>query len=580
MDQPVLLAIDDDEGLLGDIERELRDRYARHYQVVCVRSPAQARARLAELAVSGVEVALVLAGRSVADVATSALLTEVRQVHPRAKRALVVAFGDWGQKAVGEEIFDGVADGRFDHYVLRPAESPDELFHQTISSMLLEWWEASRVSPNTVHIVGTSWTGRAYELRETLKQCAMVHSFCLADSDQGRALVAAAPEGAKLPLVVFPDGKVLENPSNAEVAVAAGGAVNPERVDFDVIIVGAGPAGLSAAVYGASEGFRTLVVDKGGIGGQATSSSLIRNYLGFPRGISGRQLAQSAYNQAWVFGAEFVFMQSVTGLARDGDQLVVTLCDSGPVRCSAVILAMGARYRRLDEPSLEALIGAGVFYGAPTSEASALTDRVVFIVGGANSAGQAALHLARYARAVTLVVRANSLRAGMSEYLVRQIEATDNIQTRLGCQVVRGGGDGRLEHLVLRDIGSQTEAIVEANALFLLIGAQPNTDWLPPDIERDEHGFVLTGADVSQRRAWPLDRSAFLLETSMPGVLTAGDVRHGAVRRVAAAVGEGSIAIQFLHQLFAAEHRQPRGRSEKHPSTLGLAEWPPTSTPR
>src|SRR6185503_18474171 len=563
MVQPVLLAIDDDETLLGDIERELHDRYARHYQVVCVRSPAEARAHLAAFAASGVEVALVLAGRSDAEVLASELLAEVRQVHPRAKRALLVAFGDWGQKVVGDEIFEGVADGRFDHYVLRPAESPDELFHQTISSMLLEWWEANRAAPHMVHIVGESWTGRAYELREALKQCAVVHNFCLADSEEGRALVAAAPEGAELPLIVFPNGMVLENPSNAEVARATGGAVNPGRVDFDVIIIGAGPAGLSAAVYGASEGFRTLVVDKGGIGGQATSSSLIRNYLGFPRGISGRQLAQSAYNQAWVFGAEFVFMQSVTGLARDGDQLVVTLSDSGPVRCTAVILAMGARYRRLDVPSLEPLIGAGVFYGGPTSEASAFAGRDAFIVGGANSAGQAALHLARYARTVTMVVRADSLRAGMSEYLVRQIEATDNIEVRLGCQVVGGGGDGRLEHLVLRDTESELETTVEANALFLLIGAQPSTDWLPPDFERDERGFVLTGADVSQRRASPLDRSPFLLETSMPGVFAAGDVRHGAVKRVASAVGEGSIAIQFLHQLFAAEQRQPRGRSEE-----------------
>jgi thioredoxin reductase (NADPH) len=566
MGQPVLLAVDDDESLLGDIERELHDRYARHYQVVCVRSPAEGRAHLADFAASGVEVALVLAGRLAAEVPASELLAGVRQLHPRAKRALLVAFGDWGQKVVGDEIFEGVADGRFDYYVLRPAESPDELFHQTISSMLLEWWEANRAAPNRVHIVGKSWTGRAYEIREALEQCAMVHNFCLADSDEGRALVAAGPEGAELPLVVFPNGIVLENPSNAEVAMAAGGAVDPERMDFDVIIVGAGPAGLSAAVYGASEGFRTLVVDKGGIGGQATSSSLIRNYLGFPRGISGRRLAQSAYNQAWVFGAEFVFMQSVTGLARDGDHLVVTLSDSGPVRCSAVILTMGARYRRLDVPSLEALIGAGVFYGSPASEASALAGRDAFIVGGANSAGQAALHVARYARSVTMVVRADSLRAGMSEYLVRQIETTDNIAVRLGCQVVGGGGEGRLEHLVLRDIRSQTEAAVGANALFLLIGAQPNTDWLPPDIERDAQGFILTGADVSQRRASPLDRGPFLLETSMPGVFAAGDVRHGAVKRVASAVGEGSIAIQFLHQLFAAEHRQPRGRSEERPS--------------
>jgi thioredoxin reductase (NADPH) len=429
--------------------------------------------------------------------------------------------------------------------------------------MLLEWWDASRTAPHTVHIVGESWTGRAHELREALKQCAMAHSFCLADSDEGRALVAAAPAGAELPLVVFPNGTVLENPSNAEVAVAAGGAVNPARADFDVIIVGAGPAGLSAAVYGASEGFRTLVIDKGGVGGQATSSSLIRNYLGFPRGISGRQLARSAYNQAWVFGAEFVFMQPVTGLVRDGDQLVVTLSDSGPVRCSAVILTMGARYRRLDVPSLEALIGLGVYYGGPTSEALAFTGHDVHIVGGANSAGQAALHLARYARTVTLVVRADSLRAGMSEYLVREIEATDNIEVRLGHQVVGGGGEGRLEHLVLRDIGSQTETTVDANALFLLIGAQPNTEWLPPDIERDERGFVLTGADVSQRSASRPGRRASLLETSMPGVFAAGDVRHGAVKRVASAVGEGSIAIQLLHQYFAAEQRASRGRSEE-----------------
>jgi thioredoxin reductase (NADPH) len=311
------------------------------------------------------------------------------------------------------------------------------------------------------------------------------------------------------------------------------------------------------------------VVDRGGIGGQATSSSLIRNYLGFPRGISGRQLAQSAYNQAWVFGAEFAFMQSVTALAREGDQFVATLAESGSVRSSAVILAMGASYRRLDVPSLEALLGSGVFYGGPTSEAAALTGRDVFIVGGANSAGQAALHLARFARTVTLVVRASSLRAGMSEYLVRLIEATNNIAVRLGCQVVGGGGDGRLERLVLRDIGSQIETTVDAYALFLLIGAQPNTDWLPPDILRDAQGFILAGADVPERHAPPLARSPFLLETSMPGVFAAGDVRHGSVKRVASAVGEGSIAIQFLHQLFAAEHRQPRGRSKDPAGTLG-----------
>jgi thioredoxin reductase (NADPH) len=567
MTQPVLLAIDDDASL-GDVERELQDRYARHYRVVCLRSPIEARERLEDLAASGVEVALVLAGQWLAGMTGSEVLDEVRRLHPHAKRALLIAWGDWGQKATGEAIFDGIADGRFDHYVLRPSQSPDELFHQTISSMLLEWAEANRAAPYTVHIVGESWSGRAYELRETLQQCAVVHNFCLADSAQGQELVAAARDGAQLPLVVFPDGNVLENPTDAEIAAATGSAINPERLDFDVVIVGAGPAGLSAAVYGASEGFSTLVVDKGGIGGQATSSSLIRNYLGFPRGVSGRRLAQDAYNQAWVFGADFSFMQTVTDLAREDGQLVVTLSDSGPIRTTAVLLAMGASYRRLGVPSLEELNGAGVYYGGPTSEAPAMAGRHVFVVGGANSAGQAALHLARYARSVTLVVRAQTLRAGMSEYLARQVEATENIAICLGTEVVGGGGDGRLEQLVLRDIASQSETTVEAQALFLLIGASPHTDWLPSDVERDERGFVLTGPDVSAR-AWPLDRRPFLLETSMPGVFAAGDVRHGAVKRVASAVGEGSIAVQLLHQLFAAEQRQPLGRSKEHPSTVG-----------
>ena len=358
---------------------------------------------------------------------------------------------------------------------------------------------------------------------------------------------------------MLPDGTVLENPTNAEIAVAAGGPVELDRMEFDVVIVGAGPAGLSAAVYGASEGFRTLVVDKGGIGGQATSSSLIRNYLGFPRGISGRRLARAAYDQAWVFGADFAFMHTVTGLARDGDQLHVTLSEDVRVRTSAVLLATGASYRRLGVPSLEALNGAGVFYGGSSSEAPAMAGREVFVVGGANSAGQAALHLARYARQVTLVVRADSLRAGMSEYLVRQVEATDNIEVRLRTEVVGGGGDGRLEHLVLRDLTvgprarrSRPHGLVPADrrpAPHRLAARRRSSG-----TGRASSSPAPTSADD---RPWPLERPRFLLETSMPGVFAAGDVRHGSVKRVASAVGEGSIAIQLLHQLFAAEARRP-----------------------
>jgi thioredoxin reductase (NADPH) len=481
----------------------------------------------------------------------SDLLDEARRLHPHSKRALLVAWGDWGDPETGEAIFDAIARGRIDYYVLRPAEPPDELFHHAVSGLLLDWAETQRTSPYTIHVVGEKWSGRAFELRETLGRCAMPHSFSLADSEQGSELVARAGEPATLPLVVFPNGIILRDPSNAELAVAAGTPVHPEQMAFDLVIVGAGPAGLSAAVYGASEGFTTLVVDEGAIGGQATSSSLIRNYLGFPRGVSGRRLAQDAYQQAWVFGAKFVFMHSATGLRRDDAGVAIELVDIGWVHARAVLLATGVNYRRIGVPALEALNGRGVYYGGTTSEAAGTADGQVFVVGGANSAGQAAMHLARYARRVTLVVRAASLDAGMSHYLVQQVEATPNIEVRLNSQVVDGGGRGRLEHLVLRDDSGRDEA-VDADALFLLIGATPHTAWLPDAVLRDEQGFLVTGQDLPDD-AWPLARRPLPLETSMPGVFAAGDTRHGSVKRVASAVGEGSVTIQFLHQLFAAE---------------------------
>jgi thioredoxin reductase (NADPH) len=563
MSGPVLVAVEEDALALQDVERALRDRYARHYRVVCMRSSQEALACLQDLAAAGEQVALVLAGQWLAGLTGSELLDQARHLHPHAKRGLLIAWGGWGDRATGEAIFDSIAHGRIDHYLLRPSASPDELFHQGISSLLLDWAEARRASPYTIHVVGESWSGRAYELRAILGRCAIPHSFCLADSSDGRALVAEAGEGAKLPIVVFPDGTVLTDPSNAELARAAGSPVNPERMDFDLVIVGAGPAGLSAAVYGASEGFSTLVVDEGGLGGQATSSSLIRNYLGFPRGVSGRRLARGAYEQAWVFGANFSFMQKVTDLAREHDGLFVTLSDSDRVRTRAVLLATGASYRRLGVPALEALNGSGVFYGGPASEAPAMAGQDVYVLGGANSAGQVALHLARYARRVTLVVRAQSLAAGMSHYLVRQVEATPNLEVRLGTEIVGGGGDGWLEHLVLRDRADGGEETVDAGGLFLMIGARPRTDWLPAEVERDAEGFVLTGTDLRDDHAWPLDRSRFPLETSMPGVFAAGDARHGSVKRVASAVGEGSVAIQLLHRLFEADRLRPRGSPQQ-----------------
>lgn len=345
----------------------------------------------------------------------------------------------WVDQPTAKSIRDSIALGRINHYVITPAPGPDEAFHQAITSFLLEWTTDRRLVPQTIHVVGEEWSGRAYELREVLERCAVPHAFCLADSEQGRELLSKASPDVRLPMVVLPDGRALGDPSNAEMAEVAGAPTGPELDAFDVVIVGAGPAGLSAAVYGASEGLRTLVVDEGGIGGQARSSSLIRNYLGFPKGISGTLLAQQAYEQASVFGTSFLLMHKATGLRRSGDQLVVSLTEDRCVSARAVILATGASYRRLGIPALEELTGAGVFYGNAASEAHTLSGTQVYVAGGGNSAGQAAIHLARYARSVTLLVRGHSLEAGMSHYLVREIAATPNLEVRTST-VVSGGG--------------------------------------------------------------------------------------------------------------------------------------------
>ncbi len=565
MASAVLLAVDDDPVALRDVERELFDRYSSHYRIECVGSADAARTLLRSLADAPEDVALVIAAQGLDGGSGVELLEDAGHLHPHARRALLVAWGQQGDPATGDVIFGAIAAGRIDHYLLRPSAPPDERFHHEVSGLLAEWSETQHESPYTVYVVGESWSGRAYELRETLGRCALPHSFCLTDSDMGRRLLDRAGEDSALPLVIFPDGTILKNPTNADLAKATGSPVTPEHMDFDLVIVGAGPAGLSAAVYGASEGFSTLVVDEGGLGGQATASSLIRNYLGFPRGLSGRRLAQSSYQQAWVFGADFAFMQRVTDLQREGDRLWVSLSESGPVTARAVLLATGVSYRRIGIPELEALNGAGVYYGGSTSEAPGLVGRHVHILGGANSAGQAALYLARYARQVTLVVRADSLDLGMSYYLVQQVEATENIDVRVQTEVIGGGGDARLDHLVVRSRVDGREETVASDALFLMIGAQPHTEWLPESLRRDQQGFVLTGADLLDGGEWTETRAPLSLETSMPRVLAAGDARHGSVKRVASAVGEGSIAIQQLHQLFAADGLFPRGR-QRDPS--------------
>lgn len=545
---PVIVAVDEDVDSLADVERELTDRYSRSYEIVTASSVGDGVARLIEMDSSGEDVALVLVGLSLGPSRWSELLQRARALHPRAQRGLIIELDGWGDTETGRLILNAMARREIDYYVFRPAKAPDEVFHQAISNFLLEWGHARKISSKTVHIIGESWTGRAYQLRQVLGRCAVPHDFLLADSRDGRAHIGQNDE-CELPLVIFPNGTALEDPSDIELARAAGGSVDTQDREFDVVIVGAGPAGLSAAVYGASEGLSTLVVDNGGIGGQATSSSLIRNYLGFPRGVSGRQLAESAYEQAWVFGARFAFMHDALSMRRDGDRIGIAISDGGEVGARAVILAGGATYRRLDVDEIEELTGAGVFYGGPTVEAPAVAGGEAYVVGGANSAGQAALHLAEYARRVTLVIRADSLEAGMSHYLIDQVERARNVEVRLGTEVVGGGGEGRLERLQLRRADGSTEE-VSADALFLMIGARPNTEWLSEEIRRDGGGYILTGGDVADH--WPLDRPPLSLETSMPGVFAAGDIRHGSMNRVASAVGEGSIAIRLVHELLEA----------------------------
>jgi len=549
MSDPVILAVDADPAGLAGIEGELLDRYSRHYDVVCTASAAEARDRLTQFRESGNDVAVVLAGKEVDDPSCSELLAEVRRLHPHAKRALLVGWGEWGFRETGDAILEAIEHGKIDHYVVRPVAPPDELFHHSISTFLLEWAEERRTAPYAIQVVGDSWSGRAAALRDVLERCAFPHAFCLADSDEGRRLLEGSSRGTELPVVILPDGTTLTNPSDVELTRATGSSVEPGEGEVDLLIVGAGPAGLSAGVYGASEGLRTLIVDTHGIGGQARSSSLIRNYLGFPRGVSGGVLARQAYEQAWVFGARFAFMQHVTGLRADADRLVATLSEGATVSARAVVLATGVAYRRLGIPALEALAGAGVFYGGSGSDVHRMSGQDVYVLGGANSAGQEALHLARYARRVTLVVRGTP---GMSHYLVRQLAATPNVEIRLGTEIVGGGGDGWLTHLVLRDRASGAETPVAADGLYLSIGARPHTEWLPAEIARDNRGFVLTGADVP-RDTWPLERDPLPLETSMPRVLAVGDARHGSVKRVASAVGAGSIAIQVVHRLLEAD---------------------------
>jgi thioredoxin reductase (NADPH) len=552
MARPIIFLVADDGQVLDALAADLGRRFGGDYRVQAERSPEAALAALERLAGGPEEIALMVAARRMAELGGLELLLRAHELHPGAKRVLLEHRGEWKS---GEPIVRAMTLGQLDYILYRPWWPVERNLYLPVSDFLAGWETSRAPAVEAIRIVGPRWGERPHQLRETLARSGIPYGFYPDDSEAGRRLlVEAGEDGTRLPIMLFQRGLVLVDPSNAELSAALGLRTEPVAGGCDMLIVGAGPAGLAAAVYGASEGLQTQVLEPAVPGGQAGTSSLIRNYLGFPHGLSGQDLTLRAFQQAWLFGADLILAQAATGLRAGGPDLVVRLSGGGEVTTRAVVLATGVAWRRLGVPALEALNGAGVFYGAAGSEAKAMRGEDVFVVGAGNSAGQAAIHLATYAASVTMVAIDERLGEFMSDYMMRKVEATPNIAVRLHTEVVDGHGRGRLEGLTLRDRHTGATQDVPASAVFILIGAEPKTDWLDGVVERDERGYVLTGRDLAGGGipdGWPLERPPLLLETSLPGVFAAGDVRYRSIKRVASAVGEGSIAVQLVHEHLA-----------------------------
>jgi thioredoxin reductase (NADPH) len=542
-----ILTVDDDPGVSRAVARDLRRRYGERHRVVRAESSSAALDTLRQMKLRGDQVAVILADYRMPELNGIEFLEQAMDIYPGARRALLTAYADTGAAIDAINVVD------VDHYLLKPWNPPEEKLYPVVDA-LLEAWDTSgrRLVPET-KLVGHRWSARSSEVREFLARNQVPYRWYTTDVPEGQRLLAAAgADGRALPVVITPDGDTLIEPTDGELASRVGLATTPSNDFYDLIIVGGGPAGLGAAVYGASEGLRTVLVERLATGGQAGQSSRIENYLGFPDGVSGAQLTDRARRQATKFGAEVLTTREVTGLEVNGSARTVRFADGSAIDAHAVILATGVSYRQLHAPGLDELTGRGVYYGSALTEATACQGQDVYIVGGANSAGQAALFLSRYAKSVTLLVRGPSLEKSMSYYLISRINDNPAISVRTCTEVIGASGNDHLERLTLRDTARGTAETVDAQWLYLFIGAEPLTDWLDGVVERDAKGFVVAGPDLSaggeRPRGWNLDRPPYHLETSVPGVFVVGDARAESAKRVASAVGEGAMAVMLVHR--------------------------------
>jgi thioredoxin reductase (NADPH) len=546
--RPAIVVVDDDPQSRERLERSLSGRYGRDYRVVAEGSTTTAFELLRSLRDAGEAVALIIADQWMAEDTGSAFLARTREIHPTAQRLLVA---HWADFSANKAIVQASVLGEIDSFTNHPLIEADEQFHATVTEVLARWARENGRWGEAIKVVGERWDQHTQVLRDAFARWGLPFGFHDATSPDGRGLLKQAEVDGPLPVVILASGRVLARPFPSDVAGALGATTTPIEGVLDVVVLGAGPAGLAAAVYAASEGLRVLVVEPLNLGGQASSSPMLRNYLGFPGGVSGADLAARAYQQAWTFGADFLIGRTAAAIRAEGAERIVSLDDGSEARGRAIIIATGVSYRRMGIDSVERLAGRGVFYGSGAGEARALAGEPVFIVGGANSAGEAAIHLARHADRVTVLVRGASIADMMSDYLVRELEAIGNIEIRSSTEVVEAVGDQRLRGLLLRNNATGATEEIPATAVFILIGAAPKTDWLPPEIARDERGFVLTGDDRPGTGS-----DVWGLATTMSGVFAVGDARHGSVKRIAAAVGEGSTAIRQVHEYREAQARQ------------------------